>query len=221
MEYLHQIITAAQYIYDQARHWTIGLSGTDWNRIYGLSARGSSPIPRTRSRSHLNGQHSGLTDGANLDRESVMGPRSGDDAWDWMRGVSEANRSSDTMPWTSCCGPDESSSDSDSNDDPMRDWISRRTTSYGKPWYPSDYVIESTFAPELTVDRHEQPKPQPTMPSQISEDPDHQCCVCFEPTSRNQVLSPCGHTQYCDTCIDKINVCALCRANITGRIRIH
>lgn len=50
---------------------------------------------------------------------------------------------------------------------------------------------------------------------------DNACCICFEDTNKEIVLVPCGHRQYCSSCIGKINKCALCNSIITQKIRIY
>jgi hypothetical protein len=49
---------------------------------------------------------------------------------------------------------------------------------------------------------------------------ENQCCICFGFTYKKQLLSPCGHTQYCEICIVKINKCALCKKDSNGIIKI-
>jgi hypothetical protein len=50
---------------------------------------------------------------------------------------------------------------------------------------------------------------------------DEQCSICFKRTKKNKVLVPCGHRQYCKTCITTIKKCALCRKDITQVIDIY
>ena len=38
-----------------------------------------------------------------------------------------------------------------------------------------------------------------------------ECCICFE--EKKMVKLNCGHL-FCEACVNKINVCALCRSNI-------
>lgn len=47
-----------------------------------------------------------------------------------------------------------------------------------------------------------------------------QCCVCFKYTNKEYALIPCGHTQYCNTCINNIIDCAICRTPKTMFIKI-
>lgn len=43
---------------------------------------------------------------------------------------------------------------------------------------------------------------------------ENQCCICFGFTRKNKFLQPCGHTQYCNRCINEIKSCAVCESNI-------
>lgn len=42
----------------------------------------------------------------------------------------------------------------------------------------------------------------------------NQCCICFSFTERKQFCIPCGHTQYCTSCIEGLQKCALCRESV-------
>lgn len=50
---------------------------------------------------------------------------------------------------------------------------------------------------------------------------EHQCCICFGYTHKKQVCAPCGHTQYCESCINRIEKCALCNTHITNIIKLY
>jgi len=50
---------------------------------------------------------------------------------------------------------------------------------------------------------------------------EHQCCICFGYTHKQQVCVPCGHTQYCTNCIKRIDKCALCNTHITDIIKVY
>lgn len=50
---------------------------------------------------------------------------------------------------------------------------------------------------------------------------DHQCCVCFNYTKKDMTLNPCGHSQYCESCIYQINKCSVCNVDIVSRIKIY
>lgn len=59
----------------------------------------------------------------------------------------------------------------------------------------------------------------------IKEDdiPDeNKCVICFSNTSRKKVLVPCGHTQFCEECLDNIELrnCPLCREYIEKIIKL-
>lgn len=41
-----------------------------------------------------------------------------------------------------------------------------------------------------------------------------QCVICFGKKADNKVLVPCGHTSYCNECIEKIDSCSICRGKI-------
>ncbi len=48
------------------------------------------------------------------------------------------------------------------------------------------------------------------------------CKVCFDKlTDSNQsVLVPCGHSNICSTCVEKLDLCPICRAKINIRQKI-
>lgn len=48
-----------------------------------------------------------------------------------------------------------------------------------------------------------------------------QCCVCFGYTDKSHILVPCGHTNYCSTCINVINQCSVCRTLIEKVQKIY
>jgi hypothetical protein len=50
---------------------------------------------------------------------------------------------------------------------------------------------------------------------------EHQCCICFGYTHKQQVCVPCGHTQYCTSCIQRIDKCALCNTHITNIVKLY
>lgn len=50
---------------------------------------------------------------------------------------------------------------------------------------------------------------------------DKMCTICFKKTDRNKILVPCGHTQYCTKCIEKLTECSICRSAITNIINIY
>jgi hypothetical protein len=47
------------------------------------------------------------------------------------------------------------------------------------------------------------------------------CLVCFEDLVIKFALVPCGHTQFCETCIKKIDTCLLCKVKFTSIMRIY
>lgn len=47
-----------------------------------------------------------------------------------------------------------------------------------------------------------------------------QCVICCKKSERKVALIPCGHTQYCETCIHKIDKCSLCRETKQGTLKI-
>lgn len=49
---------------------------------------------------------------------------------------------------------------------------------------------------------------------------ENQCCICFGFTNKRKLLVPCGHTQFCDDCITKINKCSLCNKDIEQVVNI-
>lgn len=53
------------------------------------------------------------------------------------------------------------------------------------------------------------------------KDGDNLCVICFELTQKIEVLVPCGHRQYCSSCIQKIDKCSVCRTKIQQVIRIY
>ena len=54
------------------------------------------------------------------------------------------------------------------------------------------------------------------------KDHEEPCCVCFERANKNKVLIPCGHRQYCDECVTRLDgKCAICRAGIGEIVDIY
>jgi len=49
----------------------------------------------------------------------------------------------------------------------------------------------------------------------------YQCCICFGFTNKEKIIIPCGHTNYCNSCIFKIHECALCKIKIDKVISIY
>ncbi len=47
------------------------------------------------------------------------------------------------------------------------------------------------------------------------------CIICYNSTLKNEVLVPCGHTQFCNKCIKDITKCPLCRQAVTQIIKIY
>jgi hypothetical protein len=50
---------------------------------------------------------------------------------------------------------------------------------------------------------------------------EEQCVICYKRTTKSHLLVPCGHTQYCEKCINKIDKCSLCRVDIAQVIKIQ
>lgn len=48
---------------------------------------------------------------------------------------------------------------------------------------------------------------------------DNECCVCLDAT-RQLVFLPCGHVCTCKTCGEPLDLCPLCRADITQKINM-
>jgi hypothetical protein len=48
-----------------------------------------------------------------------------------------------------------------------------------------------------------------------------QCNICNGFTEKKRALVPCGHTQFCETCIGTVSMCPLCSENVTSVIVIH
>ena len=58
----------------------------------------------------------------------------------------------------------------------------------------------------------------------LSIDPipiENQCVICFGYTGKNNVLVPCGHTQYCVQCIDSIKECSICRSVVMQKVAVY
>jgi hypothetical protein len=56
---------------------------------------------------------------------------------------------------------------------------------------------------------------------QLLEINTEECVICFEHKSNNKALVPCGHTNYCNICIDKLENCAVCRGKITSVLTLY
>ena len=50
---------------------------------------------------------------------------------------------------------------------------------------------------------------------------DKKCVVCFDLTERKHALVPCGHTQFCKSCIEKFKDCPVCRESVSSFIKIY
>ena len=49
---------------------------------------------------------------------------------------------------------------------------------------------------------------------------ENQCCICYGYTDKKIMIVPCGHTQYCLSCLNKISKCSLCNQEIFQKIKI-
>jgi len=53
---------------------------------------------------------------------------------------------------------------------------------------------------------------------------ENECFICYHPTKKDACLVPCGHTQYCITCIKKSVTdkrCAICLQEVSTSVKIH
>lgn len=48
-----------------------------------------------------------------------------------------------------------------------------------------------------------------------------ECAICYEEIKQTFACSPCGHTNTCATCLDKISKCPSCRTKIESKLRIY
>jgi len=50
----------------------------------------------------------------------------------------------------------------------------------------------------------------------------NECCVCFEKIKKRVALVPCGHTNICVACIEKLSEkkCPMCNSNFSHNIHI-
>lgn len=48
-----------------------------------------------------------------------------------------------------------------------------------------------------------------------------ECVVCQNDFQSIFAISPCGHTSTCEACLNKINVCPICRTRIESKIKIY
>ena len=50
----------------------------------------------------------------------------------------------------------------------------------------------------------------------------NECCICYEEIKIRHVLIPCGHTQYCEKCIEKLpnQTCSMCKLRYTQILKI-
>jgi len=51
------------------------------------------------------------------------------------------------------------------------------------------------------------------------DESDARCPICLTST-KNTLCSPCGHV-FCETCIQKIDICAICRTRVDTKIKIY
>ena len=47
------------------------------------------------------------------------------------------------------------------------------------------------------------------------------CVICKLLCKKNKILVPCGHVQFCDTCITKLSTCPICNESITSICEIR
>lgn len=57
-------------------------------------------------------------------------------------------------------------------------------------------------------------------PRDISLTREQECCICYNPYQPLCYLDPCGHTQTCDNCVNKISACPLCSTHINKKNNI-
>lgn len=80
----------------------------------------------------------------------------------------------------------------------------------------TDCELVDDMSQEATYLRDEVSVP---VPIQNEEKDDGMCCICFE-ERKEWAPVPCGHMAYCGECINDISVCAICRTDITSRIKV-
>ena len=67
---------------------------------------------------------------------------------------------------------------------------------------------------DMTKPKHDNPHHEPSKH-------DVNCCICTESISTRVALIPCGHASYCVECSNKIEQCAICKANIISRMPVY
>jgi len=61
-----------------------------------------------------------------------------------------------------------------------------------------------------------------TAQNNAKKDHGKDCCICFTEIKVKIALIPCGHTQTCESCIEKINnTCSICKQIVTGKMNIY
>jgi len=55
-----------------------------------------------------------------------------------------------------------------------------------------------------------------------SETSNEFCCICFEKIKKRVALVPCGHTNICVLCVEKLceKKCLICKSNFSNFIHI-
>lgn len=48
---------------------------------------------------------------------------------------------------------------------------------------------------------------------------EYRCSICFGFTDKKTICVPCGHAQYCGTCIRNLLECSLCRRTVTSVVK--
>jgi hypothetical protein len=55
----------------------------------------------------------------------------------------------------------------------------------------------------------------------VHEDATFECRLCFEVSTDNHALVPCGHYNLCESCVRRVQVCPFCRDDFTSRLKLH
>jgi GTPase SAR1 family protein len=84
-----------------------------------------------------------------------------------------------------------------------------------------EFDIDLTSETDNIVLKHENKISQISGSNKKDSAIDNECAICFNYTHKNQILIPCGHTKYCDSCISKIKICSICNSVIVSTVRIY
>lgn len=77
-----------------------------------------------------------------------------------------------------------------------------------------DFDFDLTSETDNIVKKHEDKV------NKFGKTDENECAICFKITDRKRILIPCGHTKYCESCIQELKECSICKTQVNTIIRV-